>query len=896
MRKEKGITLVSLILTLVVLIIIVAVSVSVGTNSLDSTRLKGFYMQLEIVQKRVDDISATNESYIDEKGNIVYLKEKGRPFNELMQEKRETLTNIIASKGGEVLSEYISNFRYFTSEELEDLLGLSDIDYNMFIDFENRIIIAEQGIEINGVKYHMLESTAYFIKNNPNKNVGSIDFSVSVSKYGSNKYKLTIIPSENIGDLQGTGVIKYKEITTNYWDTSKKMEIIVDEISKYYDIIYQDTKGNKSMQKTVGIVLDESGTPTVADVVKIYTSDQLLSIDPDEKTIIASRKNKEESNKIFNLFGDFIQVNEKRVIPMKQEYATSPTVEGNKIAKIYVLMNDIEVKLDEYWIPIGEAQIKDGKFDGNNKKITIIYTDAEGEEYAVVYDESSNYKELSYKINIIPKLEDGTIAKNATVSIKYPDGKIIEKATGENGEESIEILLKRELEEVIIEAWINGNKPIYSSPISFKVENPNKIKDIYPVIKNAIVTITVNPTPSDAIVTINGQTKKSITVQTGTTINWTVSKEHYISKSGSYTATAEATQNIDVTLDPKMVTFTVNPTPSDSTVTLNGQTRKSITVQSGTVINWSVSREHYITQSNSYTVTTDDTQSINVTLDPNMVTITVNPVPSDATVTINGQAIKSITVQSGTAINWSVSREHYHTQSSSYIANSNSSQTIDVTLDPKMVTFTINPTPSDAIVTINGQVTNSLSVIECSEITWNVSRIHHYEQSGSYTMGTTDYSTGVTLTQKPTQTITVDASGATGSNITDLSKAADGSNSNDRAWAWLGSARTCTMTFSGLESIDVNAKIVSMSVEYKLIATLSPYFNASIIAGSRTCGTYREEFTSVDAKKYTITANNLPTGAEVRAGTSLAVTYEKTTAGALGYWYGSTLTIQYIQP
>ena len=66
MKKENGITLVSLILTVVVLIIIVSVSVSVGTNSLDSTRLKGFYMQLEIVQKRVDDITATNESYIDE--------------------------------------------------------------------------------------------------------------------------------------------------------------------------------------------------------------------------------------------------------------------------------------------------------------------------------------------------------------------------------------------------------------------------------------------------------------------------------------------------------------------------------------------------------------------------------------------------------------------------------------------------------------------------------------------------------------------------------------------------------------------------------------------------------------------------------------------------------------
>ena len=894
MRKEKGITLVSLILTVAVLIIIVAVSLNVGSNSLDSTRLKGFYMQLEIVQKRVDDIAATNESYIDEDGDTIFLKEQGKSFDGMEEKQQEILTDIIESVGGDVLTGYIANFRYFTSQELENILGLSDIDYNMFIDFENRIIIAEQGIEIKGVKYHMLESTAYFIKNNPNKNVGSIDFSVSVSKYGSNKYKLTIMPGENIGDLQGTGIIKYKEITTNYWDTSRKMEIIVDEISKYYDIIYQDTKGNKSMQKTVGIVLEDDGIPNVAEVVKIYTSDQLLSIATEEKMVIATRENNEKNNQLFNMFGDFIQINEKRIIPTKQEYAANPTNENSKITKIYVLMNDIEFKLDEYWTPIGEAKIKDGKLDGNNKKITIIYTDADGEEYAVVYDESSNYKEKAYKVNIIPKLEDGTTAKNANILITYSDGRKIEKTTGATGEESIEILLQRETEEVVIEAWIEGN--IYSTPITFKIENPNKINDICPVIKNALVTITVNPEPSDAIVTINGQNQKSIIVQTGTTINWTVSREHYITKSGSYTATAEGTQNVNVTLDPKMITFTVNPTPSDATVTLNGKTGKSITVQSGTTINWSVSREHYITQSNSYTASTEDSQSINVTLNPNMVTITVNPTPSDATVTINGQTRKSITVQSGSTINWTVSREHYYTQSNSYIANSNSSQTINVVLDPKMVTFTINPTPSDAIVTINGQVTNSLSVIECSTVTWSVKRTYYYEQTGSYTMGTTNYSIGVTLTQKPTQTLKVDASSATGSgSITSIEYAAAGSESNGSAWAWLGSDRTVTMHFSGFDNIDSNAKIVSMSAEFKIKATVSPYFNASLVAGSRTCGTYREEFTSVDAAKFTVTANNLPTGAEVKSGTALAVKFEKV-AGALGYWYGSTLIIQYIQP
>lgn len=240
MRKEKGITLVSLIITIAVLIIIVSVSVSVGTSSLDSTRLKGFYMQLEIVQKRVDDIATTNESYINETGNTIFLKEQGKSFAE-MGEKQEVLKQILATNGGDNLTGF--NFRYFTSKQLIDILGVSNIDYNLFIDFENRIIIAEQGIKINGVKYYMLESTAYFIKNNPNKNIGSIDFSASVSKYGMNKYKLTIIPNNTVGDIQSSGIVKYKKTTTKYWEISDITEIIV-EFDVEYNIIYLDSNKN----------------------------------------------------------------------------------------------------------------------------------------------------------------------------------------------------------------------------------------------------------------------------------------------------------------------------------------------------------------------------------------------------------------------------------------------------------------------------------------------------------------------------------------------------------------------------------------------------------------------------------------------------------------------------
>ena len=62
-----------------------------------------------------------------------------------------------------------------------------------------------------------------------------------------------------------------------------------------------------------------------------------------------------------------------------------------------------------------------------------------------------------------------------------------------------------------------------------------------------------------------------------------------------------------------MFTFTINATPSDATITLNGQTTKSITVDYGTSVNWSVSKSGYTTQSGNEVVTSDITKNIVLT-------------------------------------------------------------------------------------------------------------------------------------------------------------------------------------------------------------------------------------------------------------------------------------------
>lgn len=57
-------------------------------------------------------------------------------------------------------------------------------------------------------------------------------------------------------------------------------------------------------------------------------------------------------------------------------------------------------------------------------------------------------------------------------------------------------------------------------------------------------TLTINATPPDAVVKINGVIRNSITVDEDTVINWSVEREFYISQSGSETLTENKTLNI----------------------------------------------------------------------------------------------------------------------------------------------------------------------------------------------------------------------------------------------------------------------------------------------------------------------------------------------------------------
>ena len=254
MKKQNGITLVSLIVIIAVLLILASVSVKFGTESMDVTRLKGFYLELETVQKRVDEMYVNNETYsingeiysVRNEENKEDIKMLGKDVIEAG--KKETLEKIFTE---EEIDMDISAFRYFEIADIEKYLDLTDINYNLFINFEERKIIAEQGINIAGVDYYVLKNDAYIVEqpaNDKNKgDIGTLKYSKPI-EYGNNKYKIAITPGNTIGDIGGAGHLKYKRDQGNFWNTSENDEIVI-EFNILYIVKYIDLNNNTIEEK-----------------------------------------------------------------------------------------------------------------------------------------------------------------------------------------------------------------------------------------------------------------------------------------------------------------------------------------------------------------------------------------------------------------------------------------------------------------------------------------------------------------------------------------------------------------------------------------------------------------------------------------------------------------------
>ena len=241
-------------------------------------------------------------------------------------------------------------------------------------------------------------------------------------------------------------------------------------------------------------------------------------------------------------------------------------------------------------------------------------------------------------------------------------------------------------------------------------------------------------------VIINGVETRSISVREGENVVWSVERRGYVSQNGTYTMGGEDYTET-VTLVKEQYTFSIVATPADATVTINGEVRSSITADFETVITWSVVREGYTSQSGTYVLVENHSETVSLVI--NQYTFSIVATPADATVTINGEVRNSITADYGTSITWEVSKEGYTTQSNTETLTGDTTR--NITLTVVQYTFTIVSTPADATVMINGVQQSSVTVSDGTTLNWEVSKTGYTTQTGSYTINGADHTENVTL-------------------------------------------------------------------------------------------------------------------------------------------------------
>ena len=219
--------------------------------------------------------------------------------------------------------------------------------------------------------------------------------------------------------------------------------------------------------------------------------------------------------------------------------------------------------------------------------------------------------------------------------------------------------------------------------------------------------LTINATPSDATVLIDGVEQNSAAIFEGDVAQYEVSKSGYITQKGSISIVKDTVIPITLLEAPPEYTITISPTPSDAVVRINGQVSNTHTGYAGDSITVEVSKEGYDTETRTIQITQNETIDISLSVHVDRYILTIVPNVEGAVVTMNGVVGAQQEFNYGDVVNYSVSANGYATKEGT--ANMTSSQTIPVELI-KMVAVNIVPTPSNATILINGVAASGIGV------------------------------------------------------------------------------------------------------------------------------------------------------------------------------------------
>lgn len=220
--KEKGITLVALVITIVMLLILASIGINSGTSAIETANFSKFKNELKIIQTKVNELNEINETEIGKK--------------ELTTEQISIINTNIQNTTDEI----IEGFRYCSKIYIKDELGLEDVNRDYLINVKYRYVILNEGYEYKGKIYYMinqLEDGAYNVEYN-NKNPEEGDFDVNFVKE-SDRWKIEITNISYDGYISNWKV-EYRASEDEDWKTANGLIFYVGKQGYYYVRVSHD--------------------------------------------------------------------------------------------------------------------------------------------------------------------------------------------------------------------------------------------------------------------------------------------------------------------------------------------------------------------------------------------------------------------------------------------------------------------------------------------------------------------------------------------------------------------------------------------------------------------------------------------------------------------------------
>ena len=243
-KDEKGISLLSLIITVIIMSILVGVSTYYGIESYKQAQVKQFVVQMQLIQTRVDELVELNE--------YQNLGSDASSYSVI-------LSNANKSDG---VSNNINDYKYFSKENLKNQFDIDNIDDGVLINFSTREVVSIVGIEYEGKTYY----TQYKLPEGQaliqytQQQAGAVTYNYVVKNEGLNS---TIIISNCTPNSKLTyaydsgGVLDYQTVC-DYTGIDEKYYINITKSGQYF-VSLRDNNNNMNFSlQTINIALVNS--------------------------------------------------------------------------------------------------------------------------------------------------------------------------------------------------------------------------------------------------------------------------------------------------------------------------------------------------------------------------------------------------------------------------------------------------------------------------------------------------------------------------------------------------------------------------------------------------------------------------------------------------------------